>query len=260
MLGFEASHVDIMSLEPAEILDPVSKVFALLKVASGVLVPLGPVPLQGKVDQGPAKNGGRKRMFCLQRSRGRRQDLVEVAIEFVCTGEHQVRGLVQRRPGHQKTQGMVHARMAQRMGDGPLLSLKILKVGQALEIGAQVLRVERAFEAGPAKRLRLICSSEGLENLKPSLLPFDRDPAGSVLIDGIDGSPGFLRAASSQEPLRDLHSNTRNASGLLTLLCNEGVHIALRIRNRLQRHSNNAAAMALGQVIGVQGTTRYPSR
>ena len=119
MLGFEASHVDIMSLEPAEILDPVSKVLALLEVASGMLVPLGPVPLQGKVDQGPAENGGRKRMFCLQRSRGRRQDLVEVTIEFVRTGKNQVRGLVQRRPGHQKTQGMVHARMAQAHGRWP---------------------------------------------------------------------------------------------------------------------------------------------
>ena len=113
MLGFEAFHVGIMSLEPAEILNPVSQALALLKVAGGVLVPLGPVPLQGEVNQGPAENGGRKRMFGLQRSRGRRQDLVEVTIEFVCTGEHQVRGLVQRRPGHQKTQCMVHARMAQ---------------------------------------------------------------------------------------------------------------------------------------------------
>ena len=146
------------------------------------------------------------------------------------------------------------------MGDGPLLSLKILKVGQALEIGAQVLRVERALEAGPAERLRLIGSSEGLENLNPGLLPFNGDPARSILIDGVDGSPGFLRAACSQEPLRDLHSNTRNASCLLTLLGDEGVHIPLRIRNRLQRQSNNAAAMALRQVIGVQGTTRYPSR
>ena len=50
MLGFEASQVDIMSLEPAEILDPVGKAFALLEVASSVLVPLGPVPLQGEVD------------------------------------------------------------------------------------------------------------------------------------------------------------------------------------------------------------------
>ena len=45
MFGFEASHIGLMSLEPAEILDPVSKVFALLKVASGMLVPFGPVPL-----------------------------------------------------------------------------------------------------------------------------------------------------------------------------------------------------------------------
>jgi hypothetical protein len=45
MFGFETPHVDIMSLEPTEILDPISKVFALLKVASGMLVPLGPVPL-----------------------------------------------------------------------------------------------------------------------------------------------------------------------------------------------------------------------
>ena len=65
MFGFEASHVDNMSLEPAEILDPIGKVLALLEVASGMLVPLGPVSLQGKVDQGPAKNGGRKGMFCL---------------------------------------------------------------------------------------------------------------------------------------------------------------------------------------------------
>ena len=50
MVGFEASHVDIMSLEPAEILNPVSEVVALFKVASGVLVSLGPVPIQGKVD------------------------------------------------------------------------------------------------------------------------------------------------------------------------------------------------------------------
>ena len=235
MFGFEACHVDNMSLEPAEILDPVSKVLALLEVASGMLVSLGPVPLQGKVDQGPAENGGCKWMFCLQRSRSRRQDLVEVTIEFVHTCKNQVRGLVQRRPGHQKTQGMVDARMVKHMGDGPLLSLKILKVGQALEIGAQVLRVERALETGPAKRLRLIGSSESFEDLDASLLPFNGDPARSILIDGVDRSPGFLRAACSQEPLRDLHSNTRNASGLLTLLGDEGVHIPLRIRNRLQR-------------------------
>ena len=112
MVGFEVSHVDVMSLERAEILDPISKVLALLKVTSGMLVPLGSVPLQGKVDQGPAQNGGRKRVLGLQRSRGRRQNLVEVAIEFVCTGKHQVGGLIQRRPGHQKAERMVHAGMA----------------------------------------------------------------------------------------------------------------------------------------------------
>ena len=145
------------------------------------------------------------------------------------------------------------------MGDGALLSLKILKVRQALEIGAQVLRVERALKAGPAKRLRLIDSSEGPENLNPGLLPFDGDPAGSVLIDAIDGGPSLLRAACSQKPLRDLNSNTRSASCLLTLLCNEGVDIPPRIRNRLQRQSDNAAAMALSQVIGLQGTTHTPA-
>ena len=102
MFGFEASHIGLVSLEPAEILDTVSQALALLKVVSGMLISLGPVPLQGEVDQGSAKDGGRKRMFRLQRSRGRRQDLVEVAIEFVCTGKHQVRGLVQRRPGDQE--------------------------------------------------------------------------------------------------------------------------------------------------------------
>ncbi len=112
MLGFEASQVGIMSFEPAKILDPISKVPALLKVASGVLIALGPVVLQGKVDQGPAQNGGCKRVLCFQCSCGRRQNLVEVTIEFVCTGEHQMRGLVQRRPTHQKFQCMVHARMA----------------------------------------------------------------------------------------------------------------------------------------------------
>ena len=62
MFGFEASHIGLVSLEPAEILDPVSKVFALLKVASGVLISLGPVPLQSKVDQSPAKNGAGARI------------------------------------------------------------------------------------------------------------------------------------------------------------------------------------------------------
>src|SRR5215207_9624584 len=143
-------------------------------------------------------------MFCLQRSRGRGQDLIEVAVDFVCTGKNQVRGMLQRRPTHQKTQCMVHARMVPRMGDGPLFSLKILEVGQTLEVGAQVLWVERVLEAGPAKRLRLIGSSKGLEHLKPGLLPFDGDPAGTVLIDGIDGSPGLVSAARSQEPLCDL--------------------------------------------------------
>ncbi|EIM30313.1 hypothetical protein MicloDRAFT_00008630 [Microvirga lotononidis] len=142
MFGFEASQIGLMSLELFEILNPLSQVRAFLKVASSVLIALGPVPLQGEVNQGSTKNGSSKRMFRLQRSRGRRQDLVEIAVEFVRTGEHQMRGLVQRWPGHQKTQGMVHARMGQRMGDGALLSLQILKVGQALEIGAQVLRVE----------------------------------------------------------------------------------------------------------------------
>jgi hypothetical protein len=40
-----------MSLEPAEIVKLVSMVFALLNVTSGVLVSLGPVPLQGEVYQ-----------------------------------------------------------------------------------------------------------------------------------------------------------------------------------------------------------------
>ena len=100
MVRFETPHVDIMSLEPAEILNPVNKVFALLEVASGVLVTLGPVPLQGEVDQGSAENGGREGMFCLQRCRSRRQDLIEIAIELVGTGEYQVRGLVQRWPSY----------------------------------------------------------------------------------------------------------------------------------------------------------------
>jgi hypothetical protein len=84
MLGFEAFHVGIMALEPAEILDPVSKVLALLQVASGVLIPLGPVLLQGKVDQGPAKNGGRKRVLGLQHSRGWGQNLpIEISSAVV---------------------------------------------------------------------------------------------------------------------------------------------------------------------------------
>jgi hypothetical protein len=44
------------------------------------------------------------------------------------------------------------------------------------------------------------------------------------------------------------------------LLCNEGVHIVLCIRNRLQRHSNSTAAMALSQVISVQGAAHPPSQ
>ena len=111
MVSFEAFHVSLMSLEPAEILNPISKVFAILKVASSVLVALGPVPLQGKVNQGPAENGGRKRMFYFQRSCGRGQNFVEVTVEFVRAGKHQVSGLVQRRPGHEKSQRIVHAWM-----------------------------------------------------------------------------------------------------------------------------------------------------
>jgi hypothetical protein len=118
----------------------------------------------------------------------------------------------------------MHARVAQSMGDSPLFSLKIIKVRRALEIGAQMLQVKGALKADPAERLRLIRSSEGLENLKPRLLRFDRDPARSVLIDDIDGGPSFLCAACSQEPLRDLYSDTRNSSRFLTL-CNEGVDI-----------------------------------
>ena len=94
MVSFEASYVGVMSLEPAEILNPVSKVLALLEVTSGMLIPFCPVPLQGKVNQGPTENGGRKRMFRLQLRRRRRKDLVEVTIAFVGTGRHQVRGLV----------------------------------------------------------------------------------------------------------------------------------------------------------------------
>ncbi len=48
VLGFEASQVGVMSLEPTEILNPVSQALAPLKVAGSVLVPLGSVPLQGK--------------------------------------------------------------------------------------------------------------------------------------------------------------------------------------------------------------------
>jgi hypothetical protein len=110
VVSLQALHVGIMSFEPAKILDPVSQGFALLKMPGSVLISLGPVPLQGTVNQGPAKNGGRKRMFRLQLRRRRRKDLVEVTIAFVGTGKHRVRSLGQRRPDPQKTQGMVHNR------------------------------------------------------------------------------------------------------------------------------------------------------
>lgn len=102
MLGFEAVHVSLMSFEPAEVINLVSQALALLEMTGRVLVPLGAVPLQGEVNQGSAQNGRGQRMLGFQCSRGRREDLVEVTIEFVCAGEHQVCGLVQGRPGHQK--------------------------------------------------------------------------------------------------------------------------------------------------------------
>ena len=85
-----------MRLEAAEILNPAGKALALVQMTGRMLVALDPVLLQGEVNRGPAQNGRGQRMFGFQSSRGRRQDLLEIAIEFVCTGEHEVRRLIQR--------------------------------------------------------------------------------------------------------------------------------------------------------------------
>ena len=70
--------------------------------------------LQREVDHRPAQQGGRQWVFGFQRIRRRPEDLVVIAVEFICSRQNQFRGVIHCRPGYEK--GAAQAMFEEQVG------------------------------------------------------------------------------------------------------------------------------------------------
>src|SRR6476661_2063683 len=75
--------------------------------------------------------------------------------------------------------------------------------------------VERSLETLPTERLCLILAAQGLHHIEAYLLPFEREPAGSVFIDRVDSVPGLLGTARVQKSPRDFGRHLWHSLGAL---------------------------------------------
>ena len=94
---------------------------------------------------------------------------------------------------------------------------------------------ERSLETLPTERLCLIITSQGLHHVEAYLLPFERNPAGSFFIDGIDSAPCLIGTARLQQPLGNFGRHSRYRFGFFALLRDKRIYVALSVSNFLQR-------------------------
>src|SRR6478609_2591346 len=124
----------------------------------------------------------------------------------------------------------------------PLFGLDIVEVGKAFQVGAQMLGAERALEAGAARALRLVAATERLEHLDACVFPVEVRPAASPVLGRIDHPQRLFRAAGLEQAPGNIRSDLRDLSRLLIVLSDEGIHVALGVRNLPQGETNGALA------------------
>src|SRR5580704_7259518 len=104
--------------------------------------------------------------------------------------------------------------------------------------------VERSLETPPTERLCLILAAQGLHHIEADLLPFERDPAGSIFIDSVDSVPGLLGTARVQKSPRDFGRHLWHSLGRFALLRDERINVTLGICDFLQGQADGGFALA----------------
>src|SRR2546423_5986261 len=123
---------------------------------------------------------------------------------------------------------------AKSVRHGALFRLNLLEIRQSLEKGSQMIGVERSLKALPSERLCVDFASQGLHHLKAHLLPFERDPAWPIFIDGVDSTPCLFGPTRLQKTTRNFGRHPWHGLGLVALLSDEPIHIALSVCNFLE--------------------------
>src|SRR5439155_1520678 len=132
------------------------------------------------------------------------------------------------------------------------------EIRHSLEVSAQVIAVERSVDALPSERLCVDFASQGLHHLKAHLLPLERDPAGPIFIDGVDSTPGLFGTTRPQKTMRNFGRHPWHGLGLVALLSDEAIHVALSVCNFLQGQADCALALARSGLVGIERTAGAP--
>src|SRR5262245_10285109 len=111
--------------------------------------------------------------------------------------------------------------------------LDLLEIGHSLEVGAQMIAVERSLEALPSERLCVDFSSQGLHHLKAYLLPLELDPVRPIFINGVDSAPELFGTTRVQKTTHNFGRHPWHRLGLVAVLRDEPIHIALSVCNFL---------------------------
>lgn len=90
------------------------------------------------------------------------------------------------------------ARRFESVGHRALFGLQVFELRKPFEVIAQMCNAERSLKTSPTERLCLNIASQGLHHVEAYLLPFERNPAGSFFIDGIDSAPCLISPARLQ--------------------------------------------------------------
>src|SRR5215204_2006418 len=112
--------------------------------------------------------------------------------------------------------------------------------------------------ARPAPRLRAPALPGPRSGRSPIQTPANSSRLRVPMLGRLDRLPRFFKATRGKQAPRDLRGDLRHFPGLLLVLSNESIDVALHIRNLGQRQTYSADPGALGHLIRVDRSRRRP--
>ena len=213
-----------------------------------------------KLDHRPQQERRGERVLFGERLRGRRQDLVAIAIELRAPVDHEARRPVEGLPGDEERKALQQVFVAPGKVERPPLGLVVLEIGQPVEPGAQMPGAERVFETGPARRPGRPRRDRERRARRSARLR--QSKCGQCL--GPRSAESSVRSASSARPAA---SSRRAISAAIIdpfraaslILFDEAVDVALEVRDLLQGEANGGRPAAGLDRVGVEWPAKAPA-
>ena len=128
MFGTQASNKGLMCLKGIVILDGRTQRLAFHEMTSHVPIPRGLGPIECVVNHTPAKNSRGERMFSLQQSRSRVEQMIGISVDFGAALEHELGCIRQIGLLNEEVQGRREAFESERVGYGSFFCGDVFEV------------------------------------------------------------------------------------------------------------------------------------